>query len=107
VIATIARPARFADEHFHYFVGTRAFSSSNQLSTTRICGAAAAPNESSSDDETTPTNLPSGNTSYALVSSAVLFAITLAGRFAGVPNVTFGCVATLTAASRPDAAVGT
>src|SRR6266571_3186297 len=86
----------------NYFVtGTRRFSSSNQLRTTWICGAAGAP-DGVWPDATCQTILPSGMMSF-LLGTAPLAGIDVTGRGTGTGllKVKVGCVETLTASNPP------
>jgi hypothetical protein len=86
-----------AGERPVYFVGTRAFSSSNQLRTTWISGAAAAP-DGVRAAVTMPRILPSGVVSYRLGDSGPITSNNLpCGACTGFPTVNVGCVVKATA----------
>src|SRR3954453_16558066 len=90
--------SRPSGQRHHRCVGTRAFSSSNQLRTTWICGAAGIPVAPGKSAATTPRSRPSwvmsllrsypGPRSRKLLSTGT-----------GLPNANDGCVVTLTANS--------
>src|SRR4029453_2195796 len=82
-----------------YFVGTRAFNSSNQCSTTWICGASGAV-ASFRPASTVPMNrLPSGVMSYCRSGTLKPNRNGPGATTTGFPNANVGCVVTLTTLS--------
>ena len=93
--STEARVRRQPDQR--YRVGTRDFSSSNQLSAMRISRGRAVAPLSSPSARAMPTNRPSGNTSKLRGSVDILSCIDDVKRV-GVPKLRLGEVVTVTAA---------